>query len=85
MFRILNRIEMTELMPAVQSRPGQAVFVEPEVCEGIARLQQRLDALMPRHRHIVITAEIAMTEQTVATFLGTAPLVSRGRPRRQQA
>lgn len=84
-FLILNRIEMTELMPAMQSRPGQAVFLEPEVCEGIARLQQRLDALMPHHRRTVITTEIATTAQAVATFLDAAPLVPRGRPRRQQA
>lgn len=83
-FLILNRIEMTELMPAIESRPGQAVFLEPEVCEGISRLQQRLDALMPRHRRTVIITEIAATAQAVAMFLDAAPLVPRGRPRRQQ-
>lgn len=83
-FLLLNRIEMTELMPAVQSRPGQAVFLAPEVCEGVVRLQQRLDALMPRHRRTVITTEIATTAQAVATFLDAAPLVPRGRPRRQR-
>lgn len=84
-FLLLNRLEMTELMPAVRSKPGQAVFLEPEICEGVARLQQRLDALMPRHRRTVITTEIAATAQAVATFLDAAPLVPRGRPRRQQA
>ncbi|MEQ1615275.1 MAG: hypothetical protein ABL904_21190 [Hyphomicrobiaceae bacterium] len=84
-FLILNRIEMTELMPAVTSRAGQAVFLEPEVCEGVTRLQQRLDALMPRHRRTLITLEITTTAQAVAAFLDAAPLVPRGRPRRQGA
>jgi hypothetical protein len=83
-FLLLNRIEMTELMP-LEGKPGRAVFLEPEVCEGVARLQQRLDALMPRHQRTVITTEITATAQAVATFLDAAPLVPRGRPRRQQA
>jgi len=81
-FLILNRIEMTELWPAMDSKPGQAMFTEPEVCEGVARLHQRLDTLMPRHRRTVITIEIAWTAQAVASFLDVAPLVPRGRPRR---
>lgn len=84
-FLLLNRIEMTELMPAVRCKPGGALFLEPEVCEGVARLQQRLDALMPRHRRTVIATEIATTAQAVAKFLDAAPLVPRGRPRRQRA
>ena len=82
-FLILNRVEMTELMPAIDSKSGQAMFGEPEVCEGVARLHQRLDSLMPRHRRTVITTEIAATAQAVASFLDAAPLVPRGRPRRQ--
>lgn len=86
-FVILNRIEMTEVLPAVrpQSEAGQAVFLEPEVCEGIGRLQQRLDALMPLNRRTVIMLEITATAQAVTTFLEAAPLVPRGRPRLNRA
>ena len=82
-FLILNRIEMTEVMPAAQVITGQAMFLEPEVCEGLGRLHQRLDALMPLHRRTVITLEIAAVAQAVSAFLEKAPLVPRGRPRRK--
>ncbi len=82
-FLILNRIEMTEVMPAAQGITGQAMFLEPEVCEGLGRLHQRLDALMPLHRRTVITLEIAAVAQAVSAFLEKAPLVPRGRPRRK--
>jgi hypothetical protein len=84
-FLILNRIEMTEVLatPNPQGKAGQPVFLEPEVCEGIRGLQQRLDALMPLHRRTVITLEIAAVAQAVRAFLEKAPLVPRGRPRRE--
>jgi hypothetical protein len=85
-FLILNRIEMTELLPATkpQGKAGQAVFLEPEICAGIGELQKRLDALMPLHRRTVITLEITAVAQAVSVFLEEAPLVPRGRPRRQK-
>jgi hypothetical protein len=83
-FLILKRIEMTELMPAIQGKPGQAVFLEPEVIEGVAGLGQRLEALMPLHRRTVVTLEIAATAQAVSVFLNEAPVVPRGRPPRSK-
>lgn len=74
-----------KVMPAVKQQgiTGQAMFLEPEVCEGLGRLHQRLDALMPLHRRTVVTLEIAAVAQAVSAFLEKAPLVPRGRPRRK--
>jgi len=81
-FLILNRIEMTELLPAVGSRP---VFGAPEFCEGAASLHERLHTLMPRQRRTVIVLEVAGVAQAVSAFLQKAPVVRRGRPPRHQA
>lgn len=95
-FLLLHRIEMTELLP-LRSAPtshskdqtrrtlGQAapaLFLAPEVCEGVTALAKHLDRLMPLHRRSLITLEIAALAQAVALFLGRAPEVTRGRPRR---
>ena len=81
-FLILNRIEMTELLPAAGSRP---VFGAPEFCEGAASLHERLHTLMPRQRRTVIVLEVAGVAQAVSAFLQKAPVVRRGRPPRHQA
>jgi hypothetical protein len=81
-FLILNRIEMTELLPAAGSRP---VFGAPEFCEGAASLHERLHTLMPRHRRTVIVLEVAGVAQAVSAFLQKAPVVRRGRPPRHPA
>ena len=50
-FLILNRIEMTELLPAAGSRP---LFGAPEFCEGAASLHRAAsyaDAAASAHRH----------------------------------
>lgn len=85
-FLILNRIEMTELLPVakVKGKGLTAVFHEPLVCQGIVQLQERLGALMPLHRRTVIAMEIAAVAQAVDAFLAIAPLVPRGRPRLNQ-
>lgn len=83
-FLLLNRIEMTELMPAATGEAGRALFLVPEVCEGVARLQHRLDVLMPQHRRTVIVLEIAAPAQAVSALLERAPQMRRGRPRRRQ-
>lgn len=63
--------------------PGPAMFLEPEVCEGVAALSRRLDTLMPLHRRTVITLEITAIAQAIALFLEQAPIFPRGRPRRE--
>lgn len=84
-FLLLNRIEMTEVLAAAtpKGKAGQALFLEPEVCEGIGQLHDRLNALMPLHRRTVIILEITAVAQAVSVFLEQAPIVPRGRPRRQ--
>lgn len=83
-FLILNRIEITEVIASVGAKvkPGQAVFLQPEVCEGLAALNARLHDLMPLRRRSVIVLEMAAIAQSVTLYLDQAPVVPRGRPRR---
>ena len=55
-FLVLNRIEITEVLAAAgaKTRPGQALFLQPEVCEGLAALDVRLHDVMPLRRRTVI-------------------------------
>lgn len=82
-FLVLNRIEMTEVLPVakVRGKAKPAVFLAPIVCEGITGLAEQLNALMPLHRRTVVTLEIAAVAQAIVEFLAVAPLVPRGRPR----
>ncbi len=82
-FLIFNRIEITEVLAAgPKTKPGPAVFLQPEVCEGLTALQARLHDLMPLRRRTVILIEMAAIAQAVTHYLNEAPAVARGRPRR---
>lgn len=83
-FLILNRIEMTEalLLPGGYDRPHDSVILTPEICVGVAGLENRVQALMPLHRRSLIVVEVAALAQAVAAFLERAPIISRGRPRK---
>ena len=84
-FLILNRIEITEVLATAgaKTKPGQTVFLQPEVCEGLTALQARLHDLMPLRRRTVILLEMAAIAQAVTRYLLEAPAVARGRPRRE--
>lgn len=83
-FLILNRIEITEVLAAgPKTKPGEAVFLEPEICEGLTALQTRLHDLMPLRRRTVILLELTATAQSITHYLAEAPVVPRGRPRHE--
>ncbi len=84
-FLILNRIEITEVLATTgaKTKPGQTVFLQPEVCEGLTALEARLHDLMPLRRRTVILLEMAAIAQAVTHYLVEAPAVARGRPRRE--
>lgn len=84
-FLLLNRIEITEVLSIAPApgKTGDAVFSEPEVCEGLTKLQERLHRLMPLARRMVIVLEMTAIAQSVSRWLQDAPLVPRGRPRQQ--
>lgn len=83
-FLLLNRIEITEVLSVTsKTKRGQAVFLEPEVCEGLKALQLRLQDLMPVKRRALVLIEMAGLAQSVHRFLQEAPIAPRGRPRRQ--
>lgn len=83
-FMIMNRVEMTEMMPGLRDsvKPGQAAFLAPEYCVGVVELQHELDELLPHRRRTVIVIELAFVAQAVSTYLKEAPAMPRGRPRR---
>ncbi len=83
-FLILNRIEITEVLAVAGAKPGHAVFLQPEVCEGLAALEARLHDVMPLRRRTVILLEITAIAQAVTHYLHEAPVVARGRPRRER-
>ena len=85
MFLILNRIEITEAFAPDGAKPKQSeiAFLEPEVCEGLLALDAKLHDLMPLRRRTAIVLEITAIAQAVTQWLEAAPLVARGRPRRQ--
>jgi hypothetical protein len=86
-FLLLNRIELTEVLSASsgKGKSEKPVVLAPVVCSGIAGLHDELNKLMPLHRRTIIVIEIVALAQAIAGFLTKAPLVARGRPRKQPA
>lgn len=84
-FLLLNRVELTEVLSVKSDKSKSPVVLAPVVCSGIAGLHDELNKLMPLHRRTMIVVEIAAIAQAVAGFLTIAPVVARGRPRKQQS
>lgn len=84
-FLLLNRIEITEVLAAAghKTNPGETQFLQPKVCEGLVALQAQLHDLMPLRRRTVIVLEMTAIAQAVTHYLEKAPVVPRGRPRRE--
>ncbi len=84
-FLLLSRIEITEVLSItpVSAKSGDAVFMEPEVCEGLTNLHERLHRLMPSVRRMLIVIEMTAIAQSVSLWLRDAPIVPRGRPSRK--
>ena len=82
LFVILQKIELTEILPAsAQGRaPGPVIFY-PVFCEGVEALGKKLHEIMPYHRHAVTVLELTATAQAVQASLAEAPAIHRGRPK----
>lgn|GEM_PF-871671 len=82
MFVIVQKIEMTEVLPpATKDKVKGPLFLEPVFCSGIGKLGECLHEAMPNHRRIVTVLELAATAQAVSAFLEKAPQIRRGRPK----
>jgi hypothetical protein len=82
LFVILQKIELTELIPASTRRgPTGPVILEPVFCKGVEALGTKLNETMPDHRRAVTILELAATAQAVQTWLAEAPVIRRGRPK----
>ena len=82
LFVILQKIELTEIHPGLQSgRSLLPVILEPRFCAGITKLGEALHDLLPNRRRAVTVLELAGTAQAVQSFLKEAPVIRRGRPK----
>lgn len=82
LFVILQKIELTEIMPAsMRGAPTGPVILEPVFCKGVEALGTKLNETMPDHRRAVTILELAATAQAVQTWLAEAPVIRRGRPK----
>lgn len=82
-FLLLNRIELTEVLPVIDKLNNEALFLKPIVAEGIEGLSRILDTHLSINRRTVITVEVAALAQAVTAFLEKAPMPARGRPAKQ--
>ena len=81
-FVILQRIELTEILPASwRKRENDPVIFEPVFCEGIKKLCAKLHVIMPNRRRAATVLEVASTAQVVKKLLANAPNHRRGRPK----
>lgn len=82
LFVLLQKIELTEIIPAVSDRGSrQPVILEPVFCEGVEALGAELSESMPDHRRAATVLELAATAQSVQAWLFEAPVIRRGRPK----
>jgi hypothetical protein len=82
LFVVLQKVEMTEIIPQGQrSRPHLPVILEPKFCAGVQALGDVLHHLLPARRRAVTVLELAASAQAVETFLKEAPPIRRGRPK----
>ena len=81
-FLILQKIEMTEIIPATtRAKHKHPIHLKPIFCTGIEALRKNLHGLMPHHRRAATILELALTAESVEEFLNKAPVVRRGRPK----
>ena len=82
LFVILQKIELTEILPAsMRGAPTGPVILEPVFCKGVEALGTKLNETMPDHRRAVTILELAATAQAVQAWLAEAPVIRRGRPK----
>lgn len=85
-FLVLQKIELSEILPqSFRERHSGPVILEPDFCRGATALGEKLREIMPYRRRAVTVLELAMTAQTVDSFLKAAPVIRRGRPKAQEA
>lgn len=81
LFVILQKVEMTEIIPPAKRGHTTPVILEPIFCGGIEALTEALHDFMPTRRRAVTVLEVAASAQAVEAFLKQAPVIRRGRPR----
>ena len=82
LFVILQKVELTEIIPAAsRRRHAGPVILEPVFCAGVTTLGANLHDIMPNRRRTVTVLEVAATAQAVQAFLAAAPVIRRGRPK----
>jgi len=81
LFVILQKLELTEIMPVTaRGRHAVPVILKPVFCKGVTALSKKLHDIMPNRRRTVTVIELTATAQAVQAFLETAPVIRRGRP-----
>lgn len=81
LFVILQRVELKEVVPALTHPLPHPVFLRPVFCAGVTALGTTLDDLLPNRRRSVMVVEIAATAQAIQSYLRSAPVIRRGRPK----
>lgn len=79
-FIVVQKVEMTEVFPALAKRTAAKVpiFLEPVFCRGIEALQVELHRMGHGYRKAMVL-EIAHAAALVTSFLENAPITKRGR------
>jgi hypothetical protein len=81
-FAILQKVELTEILPATPRRQKKGpMLFEPIFCEGATALGEELRKIMPYHRRALTVLELTATAQAVQKNLADAPIIRRGRPK----
>lgn len=81
LFVIIQKLELTEIMPVTsRRRHAVPVILEPVFCKGVTALSKKLHDIMPNRRRTLMVLEVTATAQVVQAFLETAPIIRRGRP-----
>jgi hypothetical protein len=81
LFIIIQKLELTEIMPVTSSRRHAVpVILEPVFCKGVTALSKKLNDIMPNQRRTLTLQEVTANAQSVQEFLEAAPDIRRGRP-----
>ncbi|MEX0923724.1 MAG: hypothetical protein WDZ84_13215 [Rhodovibrionaceae bacterium] len=84
LFMVLRKVEMKEIgSPEYRRRDRLPIFLEPLYCEGISALTKELNNLLPQRRRAVTVLELAANARAVSIYLEQAPIIQRGRPKKE--
>lgn len=84
LFMVVRKVEMKEVGTPKYREPYRLpVFLEPLYCKGLSELTETLDELLTQRRTATVV-ELGTNAQAVTAFLKQAPVIQRGRPKKEK-